>query len=157
LAELYDACANRVHHYLVVRLGSSADADDVLQETFVRLSRLRRNLADKDNLFAYVFTIARHEAGRFATRRAHEARRAPTAEMLFCEAPGDRLAAREAAETLAVALAQLPAELREVVELKTYAALTLAEIAAVTSSPLGTVATPRGRGHNAAVADGVTC
>ncbi|APW62085.1 RNA polymerase sigma factor [Paludisphaera borealis] len=32
-AELYDACADRVHHFLVVRLGTRADADDVLQET----------------------------------------------------------------------------------------------------------------------------
>ncbi len=28
--ELYDACADRIHHYLVVRLASRADADDVL-------------------------------------------------------------------------------------------------------------------------------
>ena len=33
-AELYDAYADRVGHYLLVRLGSRADADDVLQETF---------------------------------------------------------------------------------------------------------------------------
>ena len=38
-AELYATCADRVHHYLVIRLGSRADADDVLQETFVRLAR----------------------------------------------------------------------------------------------------------------------
>ncbi len=44
-AELYDACADRVHHYLVVRLGSTADADDVLQETFVCLARTRNRLA----------------------------------------------------------------------------------------------------------------
>ncbi|MBI3838109.1 MAG: hypothetical protein HY288_09265 [Planctomycetia bacterium] len=44
-AELYDACADRVHHYLVIRLGSRNDADDVLQETFVRLARTRQKLA----------------------------------------------------------------------------------------------------------------
>ena len=43
-AELYDACADRVGHYLLVRLGSWADADDALQETFCRLARTRRNL-----------------------------------------------------------------------------------------------------------------
>ena len=50
-AELYDACADRVHHYLVVRLGSRADADDVLQETFVRLARTRKRLATVENLW----------------------------------------------------------------------------------------------------------
>ena len=36
-AELYDAYAARIGHYLLVRLGSRDDADDVLQETFLRL------------------------------------------------------------------------------------------------------------------------
>lgn len=39
--ELYGAFADRLHHYLAVRLGSRPDADDVLQETFVRLARNR--------------------------------------------------------------------------------------------------------------------
>ncbi len=42
-AELYRACADRLHHYLTVRLGSRQDAEDVLQETFVRLARNRGN------------------------------------------------------------------------------------------------------------------
>jgi RNA polymerase sigma-70 factor, ECF subfamily len=40
-AEFYDACADRLHHYLTVLLGSRDEADDVLQETFVRLVRSR--------------------------------------------------------------------------------------------------------------------
>ena len=48
-AELYDACAVRVHHYLTVRLGAQADADDVLQETFLRLVRERQSLAAVEN------------------------------------------------------------------------------------------------------------
>ena len=73
-AELYDACADRVHHYLVVRLGSRADADDVLQETFVRLARTRERLATVENLVAYVFATARNEAIRFVERHAREGR-----------------------------------------------------------------------------------
>ena len=65
-AELYDACADRVGHYLLVRLGSWADADDALQETFLRLARTREKLAEVDNLEAYVITIARNEAARLA-------------------------------------------------------------------------------------------
>ena len=51
--ELYDACADRLHHYLVSRLASRADADDVLQEAFVCLARTRNRLARVDNLQAY--------------------------------------------------------------------------------------------------------
>ena len=63
-AELYDACADRVHHYLVVRLGSRDDADDLLQQTFLRMARAPQNLATVENLPGYVFTIARNEAAR---------------------------------------------------------------------------------------------
>ena len=69
-AELYDLCADRLHHYLVVRLGSRADADDVLQESFVRLVRTRKKLARVESPTAYLFAIARNEAMRFLTRRA---------------------------------------------------------------------------------------
>jgi RNA polymerase sigma-70 factor (ECF subfamily) len=169
-AALYDRCADRVHHYLVVRLGSREDADDVLQETFVRLARNRKRLAALENLEAYVFTVARNEAARLArrnrragsrragsagqeSRRAgsagQESRRAgfagqealPRAEDLFREGGGNDLQAREAAESVAKALAGLEAPLREIVELKVYAGLTFREIAHLTGLPQGTAAT----------------
>jgi RNA polymerase sigma-70 factor (ECF subfamily) len=144
-AALYDACAHRVHHYLVVRLGSREDADDVLQETFVRLARNRKRLGGVDNLAAYVFTVARNEAARLArrSRRPGCAGREslPLAEELFCEAGGDDVQAREAAESVAKALAGLETPLRELVELKVYAGLTFREIAEVTGLPQGTAAT----------------
>ena len=73
-AELYDACADRVHHYLVVRLGSRCDADDVLQETFIRLARTKDRLATVENLVAYVFATARNEAIRSVERSARDGR-----------------------------------------------------------------------------------
>jgi RNA polymerase sigma-70 factor (ECF subfamily) len=142
-AELYDLCADRLHHYLIVRLESRSDADDVLQETFVRLAGARRKLAHVENLAAYAFTVARNEAMRVLARRSREVRNRDTidATELFCQAAASAIEERETAEQLAAALMRLPAEQREVVELKTYAGLTLAEIAAVTDSPPGTVAT----------------
>ena len=142
-AELYDACADRVHHYLVVRLGSTADADDVLQETFVCLARTRKRLATVENLVAYVFATARNEAIRLVERRAREGRlrAAASLESLFHEAPGDDLQAIETAEWVAASLARLSHDLREIVELKIYADLTFREISEVTGLPQGTVAT----------------
>ncbi|MDR3622480.1 MAG: RNA polymerase sigma factor [Paludisphaera borealis] len=142
-AELYDACADRVHHYLVVRLGSRTDADDVLQETFVRLARTRSKLANVENLTGYVFATARNEAIRFVERlgRQNRLRAGPTAEALFEEASGDDLQARESAEWVAASLARLSPDLREVVELKIYAGLTFREIGEVTGLPQGTAAT----------------
>jgi RNA polymerase sigma-70 factor (ECF subfamily) len=142
-AELYDDCADRIHHYLVVRLGSRADADDVLQETFVRLARTRQKLAEVENLVAYVFATARNEAARLLLRQARQDRLATalTPEALFCEASSDNLHDIETAECVAASLARLSEELREVVELKIYGELTFREISDVTSLPQGTVAT----------------
>src|SRR5688572_28798350 len=85
-AELYDACADQVHHYLVVQLASRADADDVLQETFLRLIRSRAKLSEVENLIACVFKIARNEALRLSERRSREGRTLDNlaGEELFC-------------------------------------------------------------------------
>ena len=142
-AELYDACADRVHHYLVVRLGSRSDADDALQETFLRLVRGRDKLAGVENLVAYVFTVARNEALRLSERCSREYTGLDSlgAEVLFCEAAGKDDQSCETAEWVAAALAGLAPELRELVELKVYCGLTIREISKVTELPPGTVAT----------------
>ena len=156
-AELYDALADRVHHYLVVRLGSREDAADVLQETFLRLARNCKRLAAVEDLAAYVFTVARNEAARFARRSSRTTLVSRTdfksvqqggtdyksvlqSDDLFCRPDGD-IQARDAAETVVKAMAGLDAPLREAVELKVYAGLTFREIAEVTGLPQGTVAT----------------
>jgi RNA polymerase sigma-70 factor, ECF subfamily len=141
-AELYDAYAQRVGHYLLVRIGSRHDADDALQETFCRLARHRRKLAAVDDLDAYVLTVARNEAARLIGRHARRrARETPLiADELFCyEASNTEIC--EIAELVAAALGRLTVELREVVELKIYAGLTFAQISQVTGLPQGTVAT----------------
>jgi RNA polymerase sigma-70 factor (ECF subfamily) len=141
-AELYDACADRVHHYLVVRLGSRDDADDLLQQTFLRMARAPQKLASVENLPGYVFTIARNEAARLLADKSRMRRASQlVADDLFCEATSDDRATREAAEELTAALERLPIEQREIVELKTSGGLTLAEVAEVTGLPPGTVAT----------------
>jgi len=136
--DLYDALADRLHHYLVARLGSRADADDVLQETFARLARARGKLATISNPRSYVFAIARNESSRLleAARRRGEVPMSPTAEMLF-----DDASRRETADLIAAAMAALTPEQREVVELKAFAGLTFREIGELLGEPLGTVAT----------------
>ena len=133
-AELYDACAVRVHHYLAVRLGSRADADDVLQETFVRLARDRQKLAAVENLVAYVFATARNEATRLIERRVREGRRrtefSSLALSLECRTTMQK--DRETAERVAALLERLDFQHREIVELKIFAAMTFREISEVT-------------------------
>ena len=142
-AELYDACADRLHHYLMIFLGSKEDAEDALQETFVRLAKNCKRLAKVENLMAYVFTIARNEALRLGERRTN--RKALTStiqtQCLFEKAVAENTLKYDYAEAATIALNRLEPELREVVELKHFAGLTLREIADVTDCPPGTAAT----------------
>jgi RNA polymerase sigma-70 factor, ECF subfamily len=141
-AELYDACADRVAHYLLLRLGSRADADDVLQETFLRLARSRAKLAEVENIEAYVIAIARNEAARFAADRTKRGRnREPlSAANLFRYDPGDA-DARENAETVAAALQRLEPDLREIVQLRIFSGFTFQQISQTIGAPQGTAAT----------------
>lgn len=140
---LYDVLADRIHHYLVVRLGSRADADDVLQETFVRLARSRGKLTAVSNLTSYVFAIARNESSRLleASRRRGEVPMPPAVELLFDDAAVDDASRRETADLIASAMAALSPGHREVVELKAFAGLTFREIGELLGEPLATVAT----------------
>jgi RNA polymerase sigma-70 factor, ECF subfamily len=76
-AELYDACADRLHHYLAVRLGSQDAASDVLQNAFLRAVKSRRQFRKVENPIAYLFGIARNEAVREASKRRRNAVRPP--------------------------------------------------------------------------------
>ena len=140
-AELYDACAGRLHAYLVSRLRSHSDADDVIQETFVRMARSRHKLARVENLTAYVFTIARREALRFAGRRSREYQGRVVGDVNELSSENADVPAQDTAELLAAALARLSPGEREVIELKTYGGLVLREISEVTGVPQGTIAT----------------
>ncbi|MFO0886036.1 MAG: RNA polymerase sigma factor [Pirellulales bacterium] len=147
-AELYDACADRLFHYLVLRLGSRTDAEDVLQETFLRLARSRDSLATVRNLMAYLFQIARHEAIRIRQRKQGEAAlHSLTGLEELSKVEGDSgLQFVENAEWAKMALLKLESDVREVIELKVYGMLTLAEVSEVLQIPLGTAATRYRRG-----------
>ena len=142
-AELYDACADRLHHYLMVILGSKEDAEDALQETFVRLAANCKRLAKVENLTAYTFAIARNEALRLAGRRK-------TADP-YVQLPKDNVYLKKSkriipgqmstSDAATMVLSRLDPELREIVELKFFAGLTFREIADITACPQGTVAT----------------
>jgi RNA polymerase sigma-70 factor, ECF subfamily len=142
-AELYDLCAARCHHYLTSFLGSRDAADDVLQETFLRLVLNRRRLARVDDLMAYVFIVARNEAMR-SLRRGLRREKRPLALFsgkFFVEGTSDDLCKRETAEVVSRAVSELTAEQREVIQLKVYSGLTFRQIAEIMGVPLATAAT----------------
>jgi predicted RNA polymerase sigma factor len=65
LEELYERHGERIYRYLLFRLGSAEDAEDVLQEAFCRFARydLRWRLVRDPQ--AFVFRVARNEGEGF--------------------------------------------------------------------------------------------
>ena len=141
-AELYDACADRLHHYLTMRLGSRDAASDVLQEVFLRLVRTRKRLHRVDNPAAYAFAIARNESTRWLSRRRRYATEITLdAAELFLVDKSQSFASRERAEAVTDAMNHLDERDREIIELKVYGGLTFREVSHVTKTSEATVAT----------------
>ncbi len=135
-AELYDACADRLHGYLLFRLRHSDAADDVLQETFLRLVRTGRKLHQVEDVEGYIFRIAHNESQRWLAR--HRRHRSDALADIAADAETDTLENIEEADHL---LSQLEGVSREILELKFFGGLTFAAIAAALRLPPGTVAT----------------
>lgn len=69
LEELYDRYGKKLYHYLVLRLGSCQDAEDILQEAFYRFARYSVRWKIVKNPKAFVFKVVRNEANRFLKRK----------------------------------------------------------------------------------------
>jgi RNA polymerase sigma-70 factor (ECF subfamily) len=107
---------------------SRADAEDVVQEAFVRFWRRQQSLENRGLLYATVRTTALDRL-RSEQRRARREALASVGQADHCEpqfAPDD-----EGQRLLAAAVERLPNEQREVVILKIWNELTFAEIAVV--------------------------
>ena len=138
-AELYDACAARLHRYLTMRLNSHELASDVIQSAFLRLVKSRKRLRGVDNPVAYLFQVARNEAMRLGQRHIFHEQPLEVVESLSVVPSLEEK--REDAELAAAALQRLATDDREIVELKLFGGLAFREIAEVVELPVATVAT----------------
>jgi RNA polymerase sigma-70 factor (ECF subfamily) len=116
---------------------SIADAEDIVQEAFVRFWRKQHSIQNRALLFATVRSISLDLLRRDARRALREAN--AMAESEQCVAPLFETA-NEAQRALAMAIDRLPAEQREVVVMKIWNELTFADIATVLGIPQNTAA-----------------
>ena len=106
---------------------SPADAEDIVQEAFVKFWRREHNIDNRALLYATVRSIALDFIRRDARRARREADAALESEQT--SAPQFDFA-DESQRALAAALDRLPAEQREVLVMKIWNELTFADIAA---------------------------
>ena len=126
--------------------GNSGDAEDLLEECFVRLWERRAQLSKVENLAAYLFTMLRHVFLNRARAAARERQRLVAwaeSSGLIVEGPAD---AEFSHGQVSAALAALPDEQRQVVVLKIWGELTFAEVAAVLELSQNTAASRYRRG-----------
>jgi RNA polymerase sigma-70 factor, ECF subfamily len=114
-----------------------ANADDVLQETFLRIWRGLGWLRDPDLFSAWAYRIATREAQRAMRREGkREETRADDSALDTLQAPFADPAARLDAERC---LAQVSPRARVVLVAHYFEGFSLEDVAAATGTPLGTV------------------
>jgi RNA polymerase sigma-70 factor, ECF subfamily len=122
------------------RVASRADAEDVVQEAFVRFWRSRQRAADP---VAFLYTCVRRYALDWQRSRGRRSRREQAAARPE-SGPGAPFAGppeqEERREAVAAALGVLPEAQREVVVMKVWGGLSFPQIAAALGIPANTAA-----------------
>ena len=149
LGALYDRWQGIVHGVVARILRQPNDIEDIVEETFWQAWRQASRFDPaRGAVQTWLLTIARSRAldrARAIRRRRESPIEGDDGEVVVQQvAPDDPGLDTEAAERrriVTAALAQLPAEQREVLELGYYGGLSQSEIAERTGQPLGTVKT----------------
>jgi len=143
LNDLMERHAKPVFHFLCRMLGNEDDANDLAQETFVRVFKSRGSFRAEQKFSTWLFTIAANLArNHFRWRTRHpnislDAENPETEQSLGSTlpannpAPNEQALAAERAKAVRVAVGKLPEDLREAIVLCEWEELSMAAAAAV--------------------------
>jgi RNA polymerase sigma-70 factor (ECF subfamily) len=157
LSALVARYQNRLYRYLLRLVRNSADADDLFQQTWIRVAEQIRHFDPSRNFDAWLFTLARHLAIDHLRRRRPESLDEPPANdphgptkaatlAAKDRPPLDGILERERGSRLAECVSGLPVYYREVLSLRFEEEMKLEDIAVVLDAPLSTVKTRLRRG-----------
>ena len=143
LEDLYRRHAPRIHALLLRMLRETADAEEILQETFVDAwKRAGEYAPSRGSVEAWLITIARSRAiDRIRHRGARLRLVRQTEQLAPVEASPADPPDVHAQTRLRRALGTLPPEQRRALELAYWEGLSQSEISEHTGDPLGTVKT----------------
>jgi RNA polymerase sigma-70 factor (ECF subfamily) len=149
-AGVYDAIAPRLYGYLLRQTREVSRAEDLLQQTLLRMHRARDRFIVGAEVLPWAFAIARRLLVDSLRRDKHESLSdtdaGPDAGASNEPAPDEVAQARELAARIDRVLATMPASQRAAFELIKQEGLTLAEAAEVLGT---TVAAVKLRAHRA--------
>ena len=135
---LIDRISPQLYRFFVAQFSSRPDADDLLQETWLRIHRVRHTYRPGEPVLPWFYAIARH----VRVDHYRKAVRTTAREQRLEEMP--QLAATTTGETskdddLEALLAPLSESQREVIEMLKVAGMSLEEVAGATSTSVGSV------------------
>ncbi len=157
LSALLTRYQNRLYRYLLRLVREPATAEDLFQQTWLRVAEKIRRYDSRRSFEAWLFAVARNLAIDHLRRARPESLDEPAAGdplgapaiagLRSADPPAlEGILARERTTRLATALGELPVIYREVLTLRFEEEMKLEEIADVLETPLSTVKTRLRRG-----------
>jgi RNA polymerase sigma-70 factor (ECF subfamily) len=148
-ARLMERYQHRLYRYLLRMVGQPATAEDLFQQTWLRVMEHARRYDPRRPFEGWLFGVAHNAAIDYLRRRQPDSLDEPLpsgdtrAELAPSPEAGilEQLLVQERAGQVTAALAELPTAFREVLTLRFEEEMKLEEIAVALALPLGTVKT----------------
>ena len=156
LDRLIEQYQHRLLRYLVYLAGNRELAEDLFQETWIRVLERGHQYDGKHEFSTWLYAVARNLTIDYLRKKSplsldglmEDEEHAPLEPADTRPRAWEVVQQHEQAERISAALISIPAEYRETVVLRFQEGLALEEIAAVTGAPLGTVKSRLYRGLN---------
>ena len=156
LDRLIEQYQHRLLRYLVYLSGNRDLAEDLFQETWIRVLERGHQYDGQHEFSTWLYAVARNLTIDYLRKKnpvsldglMDDEDRAPVEPADERPMAWELMAQREQSEHIGAALVSLPAEYREAVVLRFQEGLALGEISEVTRAPLGTVKSRLYRGLN---------
>ncbi|MHC4517174.1 MAG: RNA polymerase sigma factor [Planctomycetota bacterium] len=142
LRQLYDKYKADLLKLAVILIGDVGQAEDVVQDVFLKLAQSYHRISIRDNLRNYLITCLVNRTrtlGRSAGRRQETSLDSQVVQMYSGPRPDQWAVLNEQMQQLGQAMGQLPPEQREVVTLRFEAGLGFRQIAQLQNVSINTV------------------
>ncbi|MFZ1087118.1 MAG: RNA polymerase sigma factor [Terracidiphilus sp.] len=143
---LIEQLSPQLHRYFVGQIASRKDADDLLQETWLLIHKVRHTYRCGEPVMPWFYGIARHVRVNHY-RRTSRVSRHEEQVVAPSELPAPTPERSDTTTEMAELLAPLPESQREVILMLKVAGMSLEEVARATSSTVGSVKQKAHRGY----------
>jgi RNA polymerase sigma-70 factor, ECF subfamily len=135
---LVERLSPQLHRYFMVQVVSRRYADDLLQETWLRIHQARHTYRPGEPVLPWIYAIARHvRVDSYRKTRRIEMREQQVD--VLPDAPVNTAAESGGGMDIARLLGSLPESQREVITMLKISGMTLDQVARATSSSVGSV------------------